>query len=89
MELYNDLYYDKHIKPLIEADKKAGKFKTSGQVLSATHAHAKHLLEGKSKSVKAQIHEMYLLQKGKKKADEQGLGNTDLKGALDPDVLQR
>ena len=37
VELYNDLYYDEHIKLLIEADKKAGKFKTSGQVLSATH----------------------------------------------------
>ena len=89
VELYNNLYYDEHIKPLIEADKKAGKFKTSGQVLSATRAHAKHLLEGKSESVKAQIHEMYLLQKGKKKADKQGPGDTDLKGALDPDVLQQ
>ncbi|KAN0078440.1 hypothetical protein V8E55_010497 [Tylopilus felleus] len=38
VELYNNLYYDEHIKPLIEADKKAGKFKTSGQVLSATRA---------------------------------------------------
>ncbi|KAN0088021.1 hypothetical protein V8E55_006642 [Tylopilus felleus] len=82
-ELYNDLYYDECIKPLVDTDKKAGRFKTSGQVLSTTHAHAKHLLEGESKSVKAQIHEMYLLQKGKKKADEQPEGDTDLKGAIE------
>ena len=88
-ELYNDLYYDERIKPLIDADKKAGRFKTSGQVLSATRAHAKRLLEGESESVKAQIHEMYLLQKGKKKADEQPEGDAKLKGGLDPDALQR
>ncbi|KAF8120411.1 hypothetical protein EV363DRAFT_1407631 [Boletus edulis] len=65
-ELYNDLYYEERIKPLVDADRQEGRLNSKGKILGAARAHAKRLLKDESEDVKEQIHEMYLLQKEKK-----------------------
>lgn len=91
LELYRQLHYNDRIKPLVDADRKAGKIKTKGEILSAAREHAKRLLKHESDTVKARVREMYDLQKSKKKSDTNGDGgdNVNRDEGLDPDEIQQ
>ncbi|KIK77961.1 hypothetical protein PAXRUDRAFT_165274 [Paxillus rubicundulus Ve08.2h10] len=82
-ELYSLEYYDKRIKPHVEAEKQAGNITTVGGQLSATCKLSNELLAAESDDVKLKIKEIYELQKRKR-------STTEVPGEVtDPGEIQR
>ncbi|KAG2050457.1 hypothetical protein BDR06DRAFT_1011280 [Suillus hirtellus] len=61
-EIYSDIYYDEHVKPLVKAEEEAGNV-TSGKHITLGHKFSKELLEDEDEDVKTQICKMYEQQR--------------------------
>ncbi|KAG1739222.1 hypothetical protein EDD22DRAFT_959397 [Suillus occidentalis] len=90
-EIYSDMYYDEHIKPLVKAKEEAGNV-TSGKRITLGRKFSKELLEDEDEDVKAQIHELYRQQqKTHEKSAKNNILDDDKEGdcMLDAEGIMR
>ncbi|KAF8121368.1 hypothetical protein EV363DRAFT_1406314 [Boletus edulis] len=96
-ELYGQIHYHDRIKPIIDADREAGKIATRGEFLTASRNYAKHLLDNESEPTKAKVQEMYELQKQqqrqktktRRRSKSCDSDPSDVEDVLDADEIQR
>ncbi|KAG1802818.1 uncharacterized protein HD556DRAFT_1437884 [Suillus plorans] len=86
-EIYSEMYYDKHIKPLVMAEAEAGNVTTSGKHVALAQKFSKELLEDETEDVKADICSKYKEQlQAVQKVAKHGNNFLDLDDEVDDEM---